>query len=186
MPHGSDTLEDAPLHLRLHGIAEIAHRGREISRPEKDAVDALDRGDLREICQTLDRFHLYHDARFLVGTLKVALDATPARCPGGGARNTAVAPRRIACGSNDTGGLLGRLNHGHEDRLNPDVEILLEDLACAVYWADHRLNGVGSDCLQLGKDCAHIVRRVLRVEAEPVEAHAGQEFRDTGIHHADP
>jgi hypothetical protein len=66
-----------------------------------------------------------------------------------------VAPRRIARRGDDASGLLGGLDHGHEEGLNADVEILppvlLDELVSAVHRPHHRLHRIGSDGLQLGK-----------------------------------
>ena len=97
-----------------------------------------------------------------------------------------VAPGRVARRGNDARGLIGGLDHGYEEGLNADVEVLLDELARPVHRPHDGLYRIGSDGLQLRKHGAHIVWRVLRVEAQPVETNAGQELRNGGVDHADP
>src|SRR3954453_13826563 len=82
-------------HLGMGALARIPERGVEVSRPDEDAVDALDGGDLLEVRQALAGFDLHHDADLVRRLLEVVLHP-PEAGRAGRAGDAAQARRRIA------------------------------------------------------------------------------------------
>src|SRR5260370_16163637 len=75
---GADALagmEDRRLHVRVLRVGEMAHIGGEVGRADEDAVDALRRGDGRDIGDGLARLALHEDADLLRCALGIVGDA---------------------------------------------------------------------------------------------------------------
>ncbi|MCY1426731.1 hypothetical protein D9M71_425570 [compost metagenome] len=164
----------------------MAHGRRQVGRTDEHAVDAVNRGDGVEVFQALEAFHLDQQAHLLVGLGQVGGDVVPARRARQRGTDATDALGRIVHGAHQLLGLLGRLDHRHQQGLRADVEQLLDHHRVADRRPDHRLAGVGRDGLQLAEQAAQVVGRVLAVEQQPVETGVGGQLGAVRIGQADP
>src|SRR5215213_9411895 len=119
-----DRIVDPRHHLGMGALARKAERGVEVGRPDEDAVDALDRGNLLEITQALAGFDLHHDADLVRRLLEIVLHSAEARRPRR-AGDAAQARRRIARVGDGVARLVGARDLRDEQRLHADVEVSL-------------------------------------------------------------
>jgi hypothetical protein len=66
---------DRRLHVRMAGVAGVAHRLRQVGRGDVEDVDVLHRQDLRQVVDRLDLLDQDAHQRLLVGALVVVGDA---------------------------------------------------------------------------------------------------------------
>jgi len=119
---------------------------------------------------------LQQEAELLLRALRVIGDSAEAR-GAGHPRDAAYAPRRKAHGRDCSRGFLAVLHVRDEQRLRTDIEVPLdEDLVVPRGTHDGR-NGVGGDDLELRERGVDLVRRVLGVDDEPVEAGSRDDLR---------
>ena len=156
-------------------IADVPERGGEIGRPDEHAVDAVDRGDRLELLEGGARLDLDQEANLAVRLLEII--GHPAVAAGArGRRNAANAGRRIADRRDRAARLVGVLHIGHEDRLRADVEHALDQHGVVPGRPHDRRRGAARRCLQLRHQTGDLVRRVLAVEQDPVEARIGDDL----------
>ena len=84
-------ITDARDHLRMPGIAAVPERGREVGRPDEDAVDPVHRGDLLQGAKRSDRLELHQQADLVVGYVEIGGHFAPA----GGAREAGRDPAPV-------------------------------------------------------------------------------------------
>ena len=96
--HGLERAQHGGHDVGVRLLAEQAHRRREVGRPDEDAVDAVDRGDLGRGIDPRGRLDLHEQRHVVVGVREVVVDAVPARRPGEGAADAAHAAGRVAHG----------------------------------------------------------------------------------------
>jgi hypothetical protein len=93
---------------------------------------------------------------------------------------------RVAHGARHQGGLFGRVDHGQQQGLRANVEVLLDEGHIALHGPHDGVHGVGGDGAKLLQHGAHVVGGVLTVEQQPVEAASGQGLGRVGVGQADP
>ena len=157
---------DRGAHPRVVLLADMAHGGRQVSRPDEDTVNAFNRRNGIEVVERGLRLGLYQHANLLVGLMAVIRHTAPARSAR--ASHAADALRRVACGLHDGARLLGRVDHRHQNRLHTEIEVLLDqrraDMTMADRHAGNRVRSrVAGNRLQLRQDGVEIVGRVLAV-----------------------
>ena len=123
--------------------------------------------------QAFEVFDLYQQAHLLIGVVEVTGHGIPARCTSQGAADAANTLGRIMNGAHQVFGLLGRVDHGYQQRLGTEVKQLLDHYGIADRGANYRMRRVGRDRLQLPEQAGDVVGRVLGVEQQPVEACIG-------------
>ena len=160
---------DGGADVRVRAVADVTHVGGEVARADEQAVDAIDGRNRFEIPQRDTRFDLHDDAQFAVDALDVVLDAAVAIGPHG--RGDASDPfRRIARRRDRLPCFLGILYPRHEKALHADIEEPFEQNRIVPRRPHDRRRGAAGHRLQLAEHHGQLVRRVLGVEQEPVEA----------------
>lgn len=94
--------------------------------------------------------------------------------------------RRIAHRARQLLCLFRRLDHGNEQRGRAQAQHLLDQGGIAMRQAPHRMRGIGRDALQRRQQAAQVVRRMFRVEHQPVETAAGAQLGRIGIGQCQP
>ena len=113
----------------------------------------------------------------------------PARspCTGHAAHAATAIVLRVAHGLHQLRGLLGGIDHGHQDVLRPQVEVLLDERRLAHgHAADRVAGGIRSQGLQLRLDAAQVVGRVFAVDDQPVKPGQSANFGGVGAGQAHP
>jgi hypothetical protein len=92
---------------------------------------------------------------------------------------------RVTRGAHHCGGLLGRVDHRHQQALHAQVEVLFDQhlthMAVAHGHARHGVaGGVGGDGLQLRQDALRVVGGVLAVQQQPIKTGARAYFGGVG------
>ena len=70
------SLSQRRLDIRMAGLAEMTKVGRQIGRPEKYSVDAVNGGDFLNPVERRAGFDLHQDAEFALDPGRVLLDAS--------------------------------------------------------------------------------------------------------------
>ena len=118
--------------------------------------------------------------------VQVVVDAVPPRRPGERRPHAANAATGISHRPHELGGLLGRVDHGHEQVLHAEVEVLLDHHHIADRRAYDRRDGIGRHGVELAEDRLEAVGGVLGVDEHPVEAAAGGDLGDDRAARAHP
>ena len=92
----------------------------------------------------------------------------------------------VAHGLDHQRGLLGRVNHGHQQSLCAHIQILLDECHIALHGAHDGVHGVRRHGAQLFQHGAHIVGCVFAIEQQPIKAATGQGFGHIGVSEANP
>jgi hypothetical protein len=162
-------------------LPDESHRRREVGRADQDAVDPLDGRDLLDVLDRCRRLDLHEERDRRRGIREVAIDAIPPRGASERAADTPDPVRGIPHGAHHGLSLLGRVDHGDEQVLHAEVEVLLDGDRVAERRAHERGHRVGGDRLQLREDRLEAVRRVLGIDEYDVESAARG---DLGVHRA--
>ena len=166
---------DRLLNVGMLGVAGMAERGREIVGADEDAINSLDLRYGLDVIERAARLGLHDDADLFVGRLEIignSAIAGRARA----ARDPAVAARRIARRPHGALGLLGVVDERNQQGLRADIERALDHHQIVPRHAHHRRGRAVRDRLQLRQQSRNLVRRVLAVEQQPVEAAVGDDL----------
>ena len=177
------------LHLRVCGIAYMAHGGREVRRANEHAIHTGRGGNRVEVVQGPERLDLHDQTDLFVGTLEVVREMTPARSPGPGhAAHAALAVvLGVTHGLHQLRGLLGGFDHGHQDVLCAEVQVLFDERGLTHRHSGHRVaDRVSGQGLQLGLDGAQVIGRVFAINDQPIEPGQGTDFGGVGTGQAHP
>ena len=125
--------------------------------------------DVVEVLQGGDRLDHRDDGDPFVGIGRAAARAQP------GDDRTPAAPagRRVAPSGDGGGGLLGAVDHRHDDALGAGVEHLADDAGLVPRHPGDRPRSAGDDRLEHPDGVAVVERAVLQVDADVVETGAG-------------
>ena len=94
---------------------------------------------------------------------------------------------RVAHGLHQLRGLLRGIDHGHQDVLRAQIQVLLDQRGVAHGHAAHRVaGGVSGQGLQLRLDAAQVIGRVLAVNDQPVKPCQRANFGAVGLGQAHP
>ena len=94
--------------------------------------------------------------------------------------------RRIPRGRDQLARLVSRFDHRNQQRLHPDIEILLDEDGIADRQTHHRVHRIATRGLQLAEHGAQIVGTMLSVEQQPVKAGAGQDLDNIRVRERGP
>ena len=181
LDRGPDRVQHRLDHLGVVLPAEPSHRGGEVGGADEDPVDAVDRGDLGHALDGGRGLDLHEERDRARGIREVAGHPVPSRRARERAAHAAHAQRRVAHRPHDLGGLLGGVDHRHEEVLHAEVEVLLDDHRVAERRTHERRDRVGGHGVQLREDRLGSVRGVLGVDEHDVEPAARG---DLGVHRA--
>jgi len=117
---------------------------------------------------------LNEDAHFIVAEPQVIVDLTPSRRARHGAAYTANAARRVARGRDHLPRLLSRIDHGNDQRLCADIQVLLDQIHRSAYGAHDGMDRVWRHRLQLRQHAARIVGCMLCIDHQTIESGARQ------------
>ena len=145
----ADGLVDGLRDLGMVGLAQVAHVGGQVGGADEGAIHAVHRQDVIQRVDGARGFDLHQHAHLIVGARQVVGDAVPARGAGQRAAHAADAGGRIAHRGDGGGGFLGRLHHGHQQRLRAGVQDLLDLHGVVPGRAHHRRDRIGGHRLQL-------------------------------------
>ena len=76
--------------------------------------------------------------------------------------------------------MLGRVDHGDEQRLRAHIQVLFDQCHVGLYGAHHRLHRIRRKRPQLVEHGARIVGAMLPIQQQPVKAAASQGFGYAG------
>ena len=194
---GAEQLSRRP-HLALGALDQVGHRrlpepehvadaGGNVARPQKQHVDAVDGGDLRDIADRLFRLDLAGDQQVVGHGVEIILQASPpAGAAGGVGRDATHTDRRIAAGGDGGLGLGGVLHIGHDDAHDTDIQCAL-DVDHVVPRHPHHRRRPGSGRRLHQADCVQeIARSVLVVDDHGVVTGVGDDLGGDGAPHREP
>jgi len=82
--------------------------------------------------------------------------------------------------------LLGRFDHGNDECLRADIQVLLDQLRRGVHGTHDGMNRIRRHRLQLPQHAARIVGRMLGIDYQTIEADGGQQFGGVGVGQSHP
>src|SRR5262245_2385029 len=181
----ADRVVDLRQNRGVRRLARVAEGGVEIGRSDEDPVDAVEPRDRLDLVDRRLGLELDQHAELLVRALRVVLDpAEPGRPRR--AAHSAHACRRVARIGDGLARLVDRLDERDQQGLRADVEHALDRDHVVPGHAHDRMHGVRRDRLQLAEHHVELVRRVLGVDEEPVEARAGARFGAVVVREREP
>ena len=89
-------------------------------------------------------------------------------------------------GGHQVPSLLGGPHHGDEQRFDVEIEQSLDQLDVARNGPNHRMYGISGYGLQLSQDGSDVVRRMLSIDHQPIEARARADLGAGRIGEAKP
>src|ERR1700683_1158805 len=145
-------------------VPQVSHRGRKVSRPDEDTVDAGNARDCVKVIDSALSLNLHQQAHLVACLFQVVRYPIPARRAPQDCTDAAHAPRWILHCGYKARRLLSRLDHWNEQSLSAYLEYLLYKMGIANSRAHDRMSLMRSDCLKLCKETAKIVRAMLGVK----------------------
>src|SRR5271170_2149434 len=144
-------------------VSQVSHRGRKVSRPDEDAVDAGNARDCTKVIDSALSLNLHQQAHLVACSFQVVRYPIPARRASQDCTDAAHSPRRILHSGYKARSLLSGLDHWNEQSLSAYLEYLLYEMSIANSRAHYRMSLIRSDRLKLCKETAKIVRAMFSV-----------------------
>src|SRR5215813_1981 len=160
-----DRAVDRLLDVRVPHVADLAHRGRQVTRRHEEAVDLVDLEDLVERAHGDDVFDQDDEKALVVGGLEITVDAEalPARV------HAALAERRELAGRDDRVGLGAGVDVRHHDALRASVERAVNRGVVVVHHAHDRRRAPEVTGARQVAELAEVDGAVLALEPDAVD-----------------
>src|SRR5262249_34059155 len=173
--HTPNRVIDSGPHFRMRVVAQMPHIRRQVARADEQPIYSVYGRNRFQVSERGSSLNLHDYTDLVMHPLEILLHPTVSIGPD--RRGDAADSFRGIAGRGDRfPRFVGVLNERDKKALHSHVEEALEQDRVVPGWTNHRAGGAAGRGLQLAVNHRKLVRRVLGVEQDPIEACAGNDF----------